>query len=134
MAEQPGREHRNGHEGVVASGSEHRAVGKRQLRDVELLVAEHPVERLARPRYDRVEIDPARFDRSVDQRTHAVVVPERYRQADIGHGAEYYARVLAPGEIEIAISFLSRELPQGRLGIGGSAIRDAKPLTPPARP
>src|SRR6185503_1201900 len=90
MAEQPGREHWNRQERVIASRSEHRVVGERQLRDVELLVAQHPVERLARSRDDRIQLDPIWFDRSVDQRTYAVVVPERYRQADIGHGAEYF--------------------------------------------
>src|ERR1700752_437909 len=86
MAEQPGREHRNGDEGVIASRAEHRVVGERQLRDVELLVAQHPVEGLARPRDNRVQFDPLRPDASVDQRTDPVVIPERYRQADIGHG------------------------------------------------
>ena len=34
-----------------------------------------------------------------------------------------------PAEVEIAIAFLSGEPRQGRIGIGGSAIRQAKPLT-----
>ena len=43
-------------------------------------------------------------------------------------------RALAPTEIEIAIAFLSGEPRQGRIGIGGSAIRDARPLASAASP
>ena len=39
-----------------------------------------------------------------------------------------------PAEVEIAIAFLSGEPRQGRIGIGGAAIRDAKPLTAAASP
>ena len=41
---------------------------------------------------------------------------------------------VTPAEVEIAIAFLSGEPRQGRIGIGGAAIRDAKPLTAAASP
>jgi len=65
--------------------------------------------------------------------TSTAVAQASSRLAKIGQLATLL-RALAPGEIEIAISFLSGELRQGRIGIGGSAIRDAKPLTSAASP
>ena len=43
-------------------------------------------------------------------------------------------RRLAPEEVEITIAFLSGEPRQGRIGIGPSAIRDARPLARAASP
>ncbi|PYQ55547.1 MAG: ATP-dependent DNA ligase [Acidobacteria bacterium] len=43
-------------------------------------------------------------------------------------------RRLAPGEIDIAVAFLSGHLRQGRIGLGGAAIRNAMPGTAAAEP
>jgi DNA ligase 1 len=43
-------------------------------------------------------------------------------------------RRVVPAEIDIAIGFLSGEPRQGRTGIGGSAIREARPLSSAAAP
>ena len=65
--------------------------------------------------------------------TSAAVAEASGRLAKIGQLATLL-RALAPTEIEIAIAFLSGEPRQGRIGIGGSAIRDARPLTTAASP
>jgi DNA ligase-1 len=36
-------------------------------------------------------------------------------------------RGLAPTEVGVAVAYLSGQLPQGRIGIGGAALRDARP-------
>src|SRR5262245_51529528 len=55
------------------------------------------------------------------------------RLAKIGHLAALLRR-LDPAEVEIAVAFLSGEPRQGRLGIGGAAIRDAMSATAAAEP
>ena len=60
--------------------------------------------------------------------TSGAVAEASGRLVKIGHLATLL-RALAPTEIEIAIAFLSGEPRQGRIGIGGSAIRNARPLT-----
>ena len=63
----------------------------------------------------------------------AAVAEASSRLAKIGRLATLLQRV-APAEVEVAIAFLSGEPRQGRIGIGASAIRDAKPLTAAASP
>ena len=65
--------------------------------------------------------------------TSTAVAQASGRLAKIGQLATLL-QALAPPEIAIAIAFLSGEPRQGRIGIGGSAIRDAKPLTSAASP
>jgi DNA ligase-1 len=55
------------------------------------------------------------------------------RLIKIGRLATLLQRV-TPAEVDVAIAFLSGELRQGRIGIGSSAIRDAKPLDGAASP
>ena len=43
-------------------------------------------------------------------------------------------RRLAPGEIDIAVAFLSGDLRQGRIGLGGAAVRNAMPASAAAEP
>ena len=61
------------------------------------------------------------------------VAEARSRLVKIGRLAALLQGV-TPAEVEIAIAFLSGEPRQGRIGIGGAAIRDAKPLTAAASP
>jgi len=63
----------------------------------------------------------------------AAVAEASSRLVKIGRLAALLQGVM-PAEIEIAIAFLSGEPRQGRIGIGGAAIRDAKPLTAAASP
>jgi len=60
--------------------------------------------------------------------TSAAVAETNARLAKVGQLAALLRRV-NPAEVEIAIAFLSGEPRQGLIGIGGSAIRQAKPLT-----
>ena len=59
--------------------------------------------------------------------TSAAVAAASARLAKIGQLAALLRRV-DPEEIDIVIAFLSGELRQGRIGIGGSAIREARPV------
>jgi DNA ligase-1 len=63
----------------------------------------------------------------------AAVAEASRRLTKIGRLATLLQRV-TPAEIDIAIAFLSGELRQGRIGIGPSAIRDARPLEGAASP
>ena len=63
----------------------------------------------------------------------AAVAEVSSRLVKIGRFAALLQGVM-PAEVEIAIAFLSGEPRQGRIGIGGAAIRDAKPLTAAASP
>ena len=63
----------------------------------------------------------------------AAVAEASSRLVKIGRLAALLQGVM-PAEVEIAIAFLSGEPRQGRIGIGGAAIRDAKPLTAAASP
>src|SRR6185503_1166312 len=63
----------------------------------------------------------------------AAVAEANGRLVKIGRLATLLQSV-APAEVEVAIAFLSGEPRQGRIGIGGAAIRDAKPLTAAASP
>ena len=54
----------------------------------------------------------------------AQVTRNASRLAKIGHLAECLRR-LEPGEIPIAVAYLCGELPQGRIGIGWSMLKDA---------
>ena len=63
----------------------------------------------------------------------AAVAEASSRRVKIGRLAALLQGV-TPAEVEIAIAFLSGEPRQGRIGIGGAAIRDAKPLTAVASP
>ena len=63
----------------------------------------------------------------------AAVAEASSRLVKIGRLAALLQGV-TPAEVEIAIAFLSGEPRQGRIGIGGAAIRDAKPLTAAASP
>src|SRR6267142_681853 len=65
--------------------------------------------------------------------TSAAVANASSRLAKIGELATLLRR-LSPEEVEIAIAFLSGEPRQGRIGIGPSAIRDARPLAGAASP
>jgi DNA ligase-1 len=65
--------------------------------------------------------------------TSAAVANASSRLVKIGQLATLLQR-LAPEEIEIAIPFLSGEPRQGRVGIGPSAIRDARPPAGAASP
>ena len=84
---------------------------------------------------------PATSDRRMKERmllydlvtTSAAVAAASSRLAKIGELAALLRR-LASDEVEIAVAFLSGELRQGRIGIGGSAIRAAKPQTHAAGP
>ena len=60
--------------------------------------------------------------------TSTAVAEASARLAKIDQLAALLRRV-NPAEVDIAIAFLSGEPRQGRLGIGGSSIREAKPLT-----
>jgi DNA ligase-1 len=51
------------------------------------------------------------------------------RLGKIDHLAALLTRV-TPDEVPVAIAYLSGELPQGRLGIGGAAIREARDVPP----
>ena len=59
--------------------------------------------------------------------TSAAVTAASARLAKIGRLAALLRQV-DPAEIDIVIAFLSGELRQGRIGIGGSAIREARPV------
>jgi DNA ligase 1 len=59
--------------------------------------------------------------------TSAAVTAASARLAKIARLAELLRRA-EPGEIDIVIAFLSGELRQGRIGIGGSAIQSARPV------
>ena len=59
--------------------------------------------------------------------TSAAVADASGRLAKIDRLAGLLRR-LEPAEVDVAIAFLSGEPRQGRIGIGGSAIREAKPL------
>jgi DNA ligase-1 len=63
----------------------------------------------------------------------AAVAEASSRLVKIGRLATLLHSV-APAEVEVAIAFLSGEPRQGRIGIGASTIRDAKPLTAAASP
>jgi DNA ligase 1 len=63
----------------------------------------------------------------------AAVAEASSRLVKIGRLAALLQGV-TPAEVEIAIAFLSGEPRQGRIGIGGAAIRDAKSLTAAAIP
>jgi DNA ligase-1 len=63
----------------------------------------------------------------------ATVAEASSRLVKIGRLATLLQR-LTPVEVEIAIAFLSGEPRQGRIGIGPSTIRDARPLTAAASP
>lgn len=63
----------------------------------------------------------------------ATVAEASSRLVKIGRLATLLQR-LTPAEVEIAIAFLSGEPRQGRIGIGPSTIRDARPLTAAAGP
>jgi DNA ligase 1 len=65
--------------------------------------------------------------------TSIAVAEVSARLAKIDQLAALLRRV-NPAEVAIAIAFLSGEPRQGRLGIGGSSIREAKPLTSAAAP
>ena len=65
--------------------------------------------------------------------TSAAVAEASSRLVKIGQLAALLQRV-APAEIEIAIAFLSGDPRQGRIGIGSSAIRDARPFAGAADP
>ncbi len=57
-------------------------------------------------------------------RTSAAVAADSGRLAKIGHLAELLGRV-GPDEAEIAIAYLSGELPQRQIGVGAAMLRDA---------
>ncbi|HKC40016.1 MAG TPA: hypothetical protein VKC15_10780, partial [Gemmatimonadales bacterium] len=65
--------------------------------------------------------------------TSAAVANASSRLAKIGELATLLRR-LSPEEVEIAIAFLSGEPRQGRIGIGPSATRDARPPAGAASP
>ena len=65
--------------------------------------------------------------------TSTAVAQASSRLVKIGQLATLLQR-LAPAEVEIAIAFLSGEPRQGRIGIGPSAMRDARPLASAASP
>ena len=65
--------------------------------------------------------------------TSTAVAQASSRLVKIGQLATLLQR-LAPEEVEIAIAFLSGEPRQGRIGIGPSAIRDARPPAGAASP
>ena len=59
--------------------------------------------------------------------TSGAVAKASGRLAKIAELAALLERVTLP-EVDVAVAFLSGELRQGRIGIGGSAIRSSKPL------
>src|SRR5262245_59192850 len=65
--------------------------------------------------------------------TSAAVAETSGRLEKIGRLAELLRR-LEPGEVAIAIAFLSGDLRQGRVGIGPAAIRDARPSSAAGEP
>src|SRR5690349_20634721 len=60
--------------------------------------------------------------------TSAAVARASGRLAKIGELAALLRRVTL-AEVDVAVAFLSGEPRQGRIGIGGSVIREAKPLS-----
>jgi DNA ligase-1 len=56
-------------------------------------------------------------------RTSAAVASDSARLAKVAHLAELLGRV-RPGEAEIAIAYLSGELPQRQVGVGGAMLRE----------
>jgi ATP-dependent DNA ligase I len=65
--------------------------------------------------------------------TSAAVANASGRLAKIAELAALLQRVTLP-EIDVAVAFLSGEPRQGRIGIGGSAIRESKPLAAASSP
>ena len=65
--------------------------------------------------------------------TSAAVAKASSRLAKIAELAALLRRV-ALAEVDIVVAFLSGELRQGRIGIGGSAIRESKPLIAASTP
>ena len=65
--------------------------------------------------------------------TSAAVAKASSRLVKIAELASLLQRVTLP-DIDIAVAFLSGELRQGRIGIGGSLIRDVKPLSAASTP
>jgi DNA ligase-1 len=65
--------------------------------------------------------------------TSASVAAVSGRHAKIGHLATLLQRV-NPAEVDIAVAFLSGEPRQGRIGIGASGIREARPMVSAATP
>jgi DNA ligase-1 len=65
--------------------------------------------------------------------TSAAVARASSRLVKIAELAALLQRVTLP-EVEIGVSFLSGEPRQGRIGIGASVIREAKPLSAAPRP
>ncbi|MFY9822060.1 MAG: ATP-dependent DNA ligase, partial [Thermoanaerobaculia bacterium] len=61
------------------------------------------------------------------------VAETRSRSEKIAALADLLRR-LAPEEIDVAVAWLSGNLRQGRIGLGGAAIRDARPGTAAAEP
>src|SRR5687767_14121111 len=61
------------------------------------------------------------------------VAETRSRSEKIGALADLLRR-LAPEEIDIAVAFLSGHLRQGRIGLGGAAVRNSMPGTAALEP
>ena len=65
--------------------------------------------------------------------TSGRVAETRARSVKTGALADLLRR-LAPEEIDIAVAFLSGHLRQGRIGLGGAAVREARPGTAAGEP
>ena len=85
VAEDLRERHRHRHERALAAALERRVGGERELRDLELLVVQHALERLARAQDPDVEIDAFGFHPTVDQRAGAIVVPAGERELEVRH-------------------------------------------------
>jgi len=66
-------------------------------------------------------------------RTSAAVAKASSRLVKIAELAALLQRVTL-AEVDIAVAFLSGELPHGRIGIGASVIREAKPPSAASSP
>ncbi len=85
VAEDLRERHRHRHERALAAALERRVGGERELRDLELLVVQHALERLARAQDPDVEIDAFGFHPTVDQRAGAIVVPAGECELEVRH-------------------------------------------------
>src|SRR5437870_5528155 len=86
MAEDLRRKHGDRDERATASINQRRVVRERQLRDVELLVAQHPPEDLRRLAGDIRQLDAVRLDRAILEAKRPIVRPARQRQLEVRHG------------------------------------------------
>ena len=93
VAEDFRERHRHRHERALAAALERRVGGERELRDLELLVVQHALERLARAQDPDVEIDAFGFHPPVDQRAGAVVVQQA--SVSLRFGIRMFQRQLA---------------------------------------